>query len=260
MSMDDQTDPRGATRNRRHHAGALAHGSVSALRDHRVGGSIGLRQFVVDHLMRALLSVTAISSHTLLEQLMAHRVAVNNISDNYVPHAARLLGKLWVSDDITFSQVTIGTLRLQSLIEVAADLAPIDVTFRADRPQALVLIPRNEQHFLGASVLFGQLRRLSCDVAMSFDEGEQALTNRLMREKSDIVLISCSRIENIATVRETVATIRAVAPEGCVIALGGAIDADAGDLKESTGVDIVTNSAADALAFCQSARRMAACS
>lgn len=250
MSSDDQTDPRGAQRNRPVHVDALASTVISVLRDRQAVCSEGLRQFVVDHLLRAAMTRGAFSADTLLEELRGYRLHVDSIIDQYVPAVARILGEQWVADHISFADVTIGTLRLQSLLSEASILTRIDASCLANTMNTLVVVPQNEQHFLGASVVAAQLRRLGCEVSMSFDEDCGDFSARLSVEVPDLVLITCARLETLESVAQTVQLVRKALPDGPIIALGGAIEVSANELKEKTGVDIVTNVAAEAVGFC----------
>ena len=250
MSSDDQTEPRGAQRNRPVHVVALASTVISVLRDRQTVSAEGLRQFVVDQLLRAVLSRGAFSADALLEELRGYRLQVDSIIDQYVPAVARLLGEQWVADHISFADVTIGTLRLQSLLSEASILTRIDASCLANTMHTLVVVPQNEQHFLGASVVAAQLRRLGCEVSISFSEDHGTFSARLPVEAPDLVLITCARLETLESVAHTVQLIRKALPDGPIIALGGAVEGPAKELKEKTGVDLVTNVAAEAVGFC----------
>ena len=250
MSTDDQTGPRGAQRNRPEHVDALASTVISVLRDRQAVSSDGLRQFVLEHLLRAVLVRGVFQADSLLDELRGYRLSLDTLIDQYVPAAARLLGERWLEDRISFADVTISTLRLQSLLGEASAATRVDGPIRRERLHALIVVPQNEQHFLGASVVAGQLRRLGCEIGMSYDEDFGALTSRVLEDAPDLVLITCARRETLETATKTVQTIRKAALRAPVIALGGAVQADEDEIKEQTGVDIVTNVAVEAVAFC----------
>lgn len=250
MSTDDQAQPRGVQRNRPETVDALASTVISVLRGRQAVSFDGLRQFVLDHMLRAVLSRGAFTPDGLLAELRGYRLTVDAIIDLYVPATARLLGVCWVEDKINFAEVTIGSLRLQSLVAEASDAAQIEPKALQPQVDALVVVPQSEQHFLGASVLAGQLRRLGCDVAMSYDEEFGLLTARLIAEKPDLVLITCARRETLESVRKTVQVIRNSIAVPPVLAVGGAIKMAQEEIVELTDADIVTNLAEEALALC----------
>jgi hypothetical protein len=250
MSTDDQTDPRGVQRNRPENVDALASTVISVLRGRQVVSCDGLRQFVLDHLMRAVLAKGSFVPDALLAELRGYRLTVDAIIDLYVPTVARMLGDSWVDDRIHFADVTIGIMRLQSLLAEASAATQPNVKPGADHLHALVLVPQGEQHFLGASVLAAQLRRKGCDVSMSFDEDMGTLRARLMQDIPDLVLITCARRETLESVANTVQTVRDTVASGPVLAVGGAMKMKKEDVLEFTGADIVTNSAEEVVAIC----------
>ncbi|MFK7743729.1 MAG: B12-binding domain-containing protein [Roseobacter sp.] len=251
MSTDDQTDPRGVQRNRPDHVDALASTVISVLRGRQAVSFEGLRQFIIDHLERAVLAKGGYDVGELFDELRGYRLTPDAIIDQYVPAIARLLGDRWVEDKINFAEVTIGVMRLQSLLEEASATLRTDMHIGQDVLHALVIVPQGEQHFLGASVVAGQMRRLGCDVAMSFDEDFGSLSARLMQATPDLILISCSRRETLDSVVQTMQVIRQSSAHYRTVALGGAIGLSQDDIIERTGVDIVTCVADEAIAFCR---------
>lgn len=256
MSQDDQSQTRGLQRNRPEYAGTLATKVISVLRDRQVVCRDGVRQFVLDHLVRAILSRTVFDAGLLLDEMRGHRLSVDAVIDLYIPQAACVLGQSWVDDDISFADVTVGALRLQSLLGEASRQTLIDLPTDETRLQVLVVLPQGEQHFLGINVVAAQLRRMGCEVSVSFDETLGSLSARVLKELPDLVMISCARRETLETVMETVQVIRTATNTGPVIALGGAVLDEADDLKKVTGVDIVTKTAKDAVTFCTKSGRM----
>ncbi len=250
MSQDDRSDTRGYQNARPQDVGHFASTVISVLKDRQAVTGEGVRQFVLDHIMRAILSPGGFDAVMIMEELRGQRLSIDAIIDTYIPGAARCLGVMWVEDEISFSAVTIGALRLQAILgEASSEIRP---ELRSDLTcmDALVVVPAGEQHFLGASVLSAQLRRIGCDVATSFDETLDDLGVRIESDRPDLVLVTCSSTLTLERIKQTVLSVRNALPEGPVIALGGAFSADAAMVKEQTGVDIVTNIARDAVAFC----------
>ncbi|WP_298844463.1 cobalamin-dependent protein [uncultured Roseobacter sp.] len=250
MSTEDHTDPRGALRNRPVHVDALATRVISVLSDRQAVSVDGLRRFVLDHLTRAVLNPGMYRADDLLEELRGHRVTKDDIIDNYVPCVAREMGYAWSADEISFAQVTVATLRLQALVGEASRTMHFDHKTDQGRLHVLVLVPPGEQHFLGASVLDAQLHRMGCEVSSSYDEDAGSLTFRLMQDPPDLILITCARTETLESVRRTVQTIRSAVGDDVVIAMGGAVNGDNRELREKTGVDIVTRRVAEAVSHC----------
>lgn len=249
MSTNDQQDARIDDRQRPENIGALASRVISLLSDRTGGDGQGVRTFVLDHLYRAILNRGAFDPLDMMEQLRGHRLSCDAVIDLYVPQAAARLGRDWMSDRISFANVTIGALRLQALLGEATARFEFNLGPDHGQVRAMVIVPRGEQHFLGASVLTAQLRRMGCNVVMSFDESLGMLGAKLPAENPDLVLITCACSETVESVAKTVQTIRNACRSAPPILLGGAIASGNHDLIERTGVDKVTCRADEALAY-----------
>lgn len=248
MSTDQRPDDqRGLERNRPERIGALATEVLTVLRD-RQGVTVGgARPFVSDHLYRAILTKGHFDAGALLAQLRGHRITIDTIVDLYVPGAADRLGTDWQEDGLSFADVTIGALRLQALLGEATMQVRMDSFHHNAHMLAMVIVPRGEQHFLGAQVVAAQLRRLGCDVVMSYDESLGMLGARLSAESPDLLLITCCSEETVESVARTVQTIRKALHNSPPIFLGGGMVNDKKNLIERTGVDKLTNSAFEAV-------------
>ena len=233
----------------------LASQVISMLRERQTTGPSGARQIIVDYLVRAVTTPAGFDAPLVMEEMRAYRLTVDTIIDLYIPQAAEHLGEMWVTSDIDFASVTVGALRLQALLgEASAELSHIAHPSH-DALHALVVVPEGEQHFLGASVVAAQLRRLGCDVSISISESAKQIAMRASYDEPDMVLISCARAAALESVAPTVNKIRSNAARRPVVALGGALRGDADGIKEKTGVDLVTNTAKDVVSFCMKRRK-----
>ena len=250
MSTDDQTDPRGVQGNRPEDVDALASTVISVLRGRQSVSSEGLRQFVLDHMLRAVLAKGAFAPEEFLHELRGYRLTVGLIVDRYVPKVARMLGELWESDGINFADVTIGIMRLQALLTEASVLAEADRSASEHAVHALVLVPQGEQHFLGASVVACHIRRMGHEASISYDEDMGTLTARLMQDVPDVVMITCARRETLESAAKTVQTIRNAVSEPPLVAIGGAFVMERDAVIDMTGADIVTDGVDEVMALC----------
>lgn len=211
----------------------------------------GARGIILDYLLRATLSSSWFDPVQVMHELRGYRLTVDTVIDLYIPQTAICLGELWVSSDIDFADVTVGALRLQALLaEASVEVTAVQTLKSTDVFSALVIVPEGEQHFLGASVVAGQLRRLGCDASVSFCESPKHIETRIKFDQPDMVLFSCARGAALEYVARTVNKIRNLAAAPPVLALGGPIKGNANEIKEHTGIDLVTNSAKDVMSFC----------
>ncbi|WP_299147413.1 hypothetical protein [uncultured Tateyamaria sp.] len=228
----------------------LASQVISMLRERQTVTTAGARQVAVDYLLRATSARTGFDPCLVLDEMRGFRLTVDAIIDLYIPQVAFALGELWLSSDMSFADVTIASLRLQALLsEASLGLNGA----HADDPgtiHALVVVPEGEQHFLGASVVAAQLRRLGGDVSLSISETRKQVMARVICDQPNMVLFSCARIAALESITRTVKTIRASVDTPPVLALGGSVRASAEGMKGQTDVDLVTKSAADVYGFC----------
>ncbi len=231
-------------------ADSVASHVISKLCERQVQTEAGVRQFSLRYLLRAVLKRSDFDPLEVLAELRGQRLTLDAIIDQYIPETAKEMGEMWMTSRLDFAGVTIGTLRLQSLLSEAS--AEMTAFFNGSRPDlsALVVVPPGEQHFLGANIVAAQLRRLGCAAYMSFAENPDELSKRVECEQPDMVLLTCSRLQGLAVIAGTVKLLRASVDPAPVLALGGALQGDVDRIKETTDVDIVTRSAKSVVGFC----------
>ncbi|MBY5935459.1 cobalamin B12-binding domain-containing protein [Tateyamaria omphalii] len=247
-----QDDPFGPTRHpigRACDQAAFASEVISILNDRQVVGASGARQVALDYLVRAVIKRVDFDARLVLDEMRAYRLTNDALIDIYIPRTAEHLGELWMTSDLDFAAVTIGALRLQALLGEAAQSLSRNHADMTNVLNALVIVPESEQHFLGASVVAAQLRRLGCDVSVSINESQQQVVDRVGYDRPDMVLFSCARAVGLETIRGTVKKIRHNGDPTPVLALGGAFSGFTDGIKKQTGVDLVTNTAKDVVGF-----------
>ncbi len=247
MTADDHsTSPRAPARQSAG-ASALAESAVSILSRRQSITQRGARQFILDHLTRAVLSRGDFHADDMLDELRGHRLSVDAVIDVYVPAVARRLGEMWQDDVADFASVTVGSLRLQTLLSLAS-AESLDFASDIHRSTTvLVVIPLGEQHSLGAFVLAAQLRRLGARIDVSFCEMPEDLVSRVLCDPPDGIMFTASCRATLETVSRIVLDISKVLATPPLFAIGGGLGETASVAKEITGVDVVTSAARDAM-------------
>lgn len=230
-------------------ASALAQNAVTLLSKRQTTTSVGARQFIVDHLLRSVTSRNEFDADRMLDELRGHRLSVDSVIDIYVPTIARILGEMWEESELDFAGVTVGSMRLQSLLSIASTdtldfLRPVE-----NSHFMLVTVPEGEQHSLGAFVLAAQLRRLGARVDVSFCEQSSDFVSRVICDTPDMVLFSASCSGSLATISQLVLDISNVVHKSPLIAVGGTASQHGEVEQKNSGFDLVTNSAREALTF-----------
>jgi len=226
----------------------LAQEVISILNERQTVTTAGARQVAVDYLVRAITGRTSFDAALVLEEMSAYRLTHDALIDLYIPQAAAQLGELWMTSDMNFAQVTVGALRLQALLgEAAMGLTHAHVDEHT--LHGLIVVPEGEQHFLGASVVAAQMRRMGCDVGLSISESPKQVMGRVLYDQPDVILFSCAHPPTLETIKRTVKKIKASVDPVPVLAFGGALRGNADGIRDQTGVDLVTNTAKDVVGF-----------
>ncbi len=249
MPQDDQHPRLARTARPSLGPSVLAQDAVSLLTQRQARTPLGARQFIVDHLLRAVLHAGEFNPDHMIEELRGHRLSVDSVIDLYVPTVARLLGEMWQADEINFASVTVATMRLQSILSLAAtDVTEVSQVSETSL-SVVIAIPLGEQHTLGAFVLAAQLRRLGARVDISFCETGSDFVSRVICAPPDAVLFSASSRGTLETVSQLVLEISRTLEQRPILVLGGSFKVPTEMAKDISGVDLVTNQARDAVSL-----------
>ncbi len=215
-----------------------------------------IRREVLLDLIETLVSDDVMAASRFLDDLRLQRIPTETLVDEVLPEAARALGAAWNADQISFVDVTIGAMRLQGMLRdiEGREAASPDLRGRPLRGSALVIVPSDEQHTLGALVLSNQLRRAGVSACLRIMPGTNHLRDLMASRRFDTVLVSVSAGANLDLAAKLVKFIRMIhrdAPLGAPpVIVGGAILQSGVDVKALTGADHVTSDPLEALRFC----------
>ncbi|GGA99456.1 hypothetical protein GCM10011324_07110 [Allosediminivita pacifica] len=207
-----------------------------------------------ERLMRQALEPTGFDIEAVLGELLQARMAPEDITDLCIPEVAREIGVLWVEDRLSFAQVSIASARLQGLVTRLSRQWPDDESDSTD-VSALLVLQKGDSHTLGTHVAAAQLRRLGVSVRMLFGADEDMLLRTLSEERHDLVLFSCSRVENLETISGQAKRIKLGFPNSPPLVLGGIVLGLTDRVKERSGVDLVTNEVGAALKMYEQDKR-----
>ncbi len=211
--------------------------------------SILIRDFA-NLLMNAVVAGDEQATSYAIARMHDAGISRESIIDYYIPAIARNLGDAWTEDEMSFATVTIGAARLQ---QVLRDLAP---GWQSDKPgiaQAaaiLLLVPDDNSHTLGATVLVGQLRRMGYSVHLLVGANADDVSERLVKIHFDAIFISTACARGLETVRKLVHIVRTVLPKGPPVVVGGPMIDSVRDVIAQTGVDYATSDLEEGLRFC----------
>ena len=178
------------------------------------------------------------------------RITPAMLADIYIPEAARRLGQAWEDDQVTFADVTIGTVRLQSILrDISADWAADSRKVASFGGSVLLLLPEKEHHTLGPLVLTGQLRRRGVSVCLRLATADDDWKPLLRERHFDGVMVSVGWEGKIAACAQLVRLVKQMTKGKMPVAVGGAVLTRSDDILTCAGADVVTNDLDTALAL-----------
>ena len=213
-----------------------------------------LNEAMLGRMMAALIGPDPCGFDALLPDLKRARISHEDLADHYFPAIARRLGCDWADDRMSFVTVTIGSARMQGI------LRGIGAAWSGDEeggPRAagtlllpgtlLLVVPRGEQHSLGAMVLLGQLRRRGVSVSLRLGPSSDELRLLLRHQVFQAAMVSVACVEKVELCREIVATMRRATEGRMPVAVGGAVLLQDTAALQHVGATIATNDLTAAL-------------
>ena len=216
-------------------------------------GSNKLNTHFADKLLHASMGRSEESYRSVARQMLAMGVAAESIVDDYIPWVARRMGQEWCDDESSFSEVTIGGTRLQSLLRELAGIWSADsASGPMDRDASVIVaLPQHAQHTLGASVLSTRLRRAGLSVRLVMNVSAHTFDRMLHNGTYDAVFISASLGDSLDEIRALAQTAKArTGARNVPVVVGGTILDEDVDLLTRTGADLATIDTDEAISFC----------
>ncbi|QBF34218.1 hypothetical protein CFI11_23830 (plasmid) [Thalassococcus sp. S3] len=210
-----------------------------------------VRPYISSLLDKRIVARGPFNATDMLEELRGFHLGDDAIINDYIPVSARRIGEKWVASELGFADVTIATVRLQSLLtEVAysdTSLCPI-----SDVPlHVLMVIPESDQHTLGGFVAAAQLRRRGASVDVMCGEKEDEVVAHCASGSFDAVMFSCSKAGALDSIGQIVKQTRLRLSRRPVFALGGIVLNYIANVQRLTGVDLVAQDVETVVTYCE---------
>ncbi|KUF10038.1 cobalamin-dependent protein [Pseudoponticoccus marisrubri] len=183
---------------------------------------------------------TAYTDRAALDELERRRMSVDDLILQGIPRASALLGHRWMTNELSFARVSLGSARLFGLCRsVTADwsrVSPLESGL-----SVLLCTIDFEDHLIGASVLAYKLRKAGHSVRSMTKATPEQIVEKLDVGSYDCLMLSASTLDSLASIERAVKHVRTAACVQPTIILGGAILSEVDGLKNKTGVDLVTS-------------------
>jgi len=202
-------------------------------------------------LARLLVATDPAPAYALIDDRRRQDGAIVPLSASLFEPTARQLGDLWLTDDCTEVDVTLGLCRLQlAARRVSAGEVPAAVAIRPGR-RVLVAPQPGELHLLTASLDAEVLWRAGWDIACEFptsDDAVQGLVADTWFDALDLSLSAAFRREDwLPRMARTIMLARIASRNpALVVVVGGRIFFDRKDAGDRVGADRASSTALQA--------------
>lgn len=160
--------------------------------------------------------------HALAEDLVADLLgmglSVQDLCMDHLAPAARELGIWWKQDKLAFTDVTLATARIQTILrKIPSRRNPI-LGLRGH--SALFVAVPGEIHTLGVIMAADHFRRLGWDVSLLIGMGHMELCRRIAQDDRTVVALSCAGRHSLPALRHLADEIRWQRPDVALIVSG----------------------------------------
>ncbi len=177
-------------------------------------------------------------AHMVVSRALDAGVTVESVLLDLLAPTAQRLGQMWVDDDLTFTDVTVGLCTLQNLLRgvTAGDAAEPKRVFDG---RILVAAAPGEQHTFGVLMLETMFRRAGWEAVgmplCDLDEIRAAVS----RQMFSVVGFSLSQESALGELATLIGAVRAASMNRkIVVMVGGRVFNDAPDLVRQVGADL----------------------
>lgn len=188
--------------------------------------------------------------YAIISKMIASGISTIEIVERYVPLAAMRLGQAWVDGTCSFSQVSIGAVRLQETVRALGErkcgvTATIPLGHRV-----LIAIPAHEDHTLGAFIAAAQFRRYGLWVHMAIGQDEDEIAAAVKGQRFEMIGVSGAGRKALEPIKRLVDKLKQTGVATSPIVIGGNICNLGLDLCSRTGADYATTSPRKAMDLC----------
>lgn len=162
--------------------------------------------------------------HGIVDELEALGTPVESLYLHYLAAAARRLGQLWDEDQISFTDVTVGTTRIYGLLR-ALNLPP-ETDWAEGRPSALFTTVPGEAHTLGIRMAADMFRRRGWQIDLAIGLDHDGILDRLDGAALPLVGLSAASASVSEGLARLVVTMRARCPEVRILLSGAILESD----------------------------------
>lgn len=195
---------------------------------------------IVEEFTHILCQDDAKAAREYIENVMDTGIETVDLFVNVLAPAARKLGRLWEHDLCTFTDVTLGLMRIQSIFrhyEAALDAHAPGVT--SNTPSILLSSLYGDQHTFGLMMISDLFRRDGWIVSTEQADEGSMLVNMIAASHVDVVGLSLAREVDVEMLKADISNIRQASQNTFVrILVGGSYVTDNPAIAGKVGADL----------------------
>lgn len=200
---------------------------------------------LIERLCEALVSNDPHAGARMISEIRADGSTVPDIYTLYLAAAARRLGEKWVSDHLTFMEVTIGSSRILAIMRGLRDCLRVRRAI-VERMALFAAVP-GEHHTIGITMASDLFRRDGWEIEMLVGLGHEEILEKINASEALVVGLSAHGAQSLGALVRLIAGIRVVDPSVYIIVSGHIVE-EAKDLIALTGADSLAADIPEALA------------
>ncbi|MFN9075444.1 MAG: B12-binding domain-containing protein [Hyphomonadaceae bacterium] len=229
----------------------LAHKNHREQSQGQVAGK-ALGQTAVVDLAHLLLTHEVDDVELILHAYMKSGMRLDEVYIDLMAPAARHLGAMWEDDTATFSDVTIGLGRMQTLLNRLSDAYRNEEDVRADLASGLFVTPAGEMHSFGIRMVDELFRRAGWRTLCEPNSRINDVLAIVGSESFHILGIGISCEAQVPFVRELIRQVRKVSHNRHILVLvGGSQIVGRPELAASIGADFSASDGREAIAIAE---------
>lgn len=175
----------------------------------------------VDRFARLLIASDDGEARRVVDSLLLSGALRESLYVSLLAPAARRLGDLWLEDECTFGDVTVGVGRLQRTLRELAATADSTVRSPIDGHRVLLLASPGEQHTLGLSIVSECFRAARWDVTCTTDTHAPDPVSTVKSEWFDAIGFSAGTHTRLDWLALAIADVRRTSRNSAILVLVG---------------------------------------
>lgn len=199
----------------------------------------------------ALLSDTPETAHEMIRQERREGVPIETIYLHTLSGAAKLMGRMWDEDRISFLALTVAVGHIFSIMRALRYETPVAGNLRLDKHHALFLSVPGETHTIGITMAADLLRNKGWDISLKTTQSHEELIDVIQHESHSLIGISASQPGSIGALSRLVVALRIVQPHAHIV-IGGQIVSQLPELNNLLAADAVIRDGEDVEALLDS--------